>query len=359
MSLIPALPPSFEAALRDAHSRDARARRAAAASLASPPPGQEERAKAALRRLLDDPVGAVRGAAVAGAGSLRDTEALDVILARFDDGEPVVRQLAIIAVARMGDPRAVEPLRQALSDTRPDVRFQAAVSFAELCPNEALSALRPLVEDEDPEVRASAASAIGTLTQEGAADVIAPLLSDATAHTRADAALALAALGDSRAGPVLLEALDDPERRFAAAAALGEIGYGEAVEALARITSRLLAPLSLKAAAGAALARMGDPRGASALRGVLRALRGDGRSYAAELAGELGLVELAPDIAALVESPRGADPVVIARALADLAPRSDEARAALEKVLRGDDAEAVAVAKAALGSIDEGACEES
>ncbi len=348
MSYIPSLTPTFEAALRDRRSRDVRARHAAALRLASAPEGREDEAREALRPLLDDPVAAIREAALASAATLRDRDALPVILSRFEDGEPAVRQLAVIAAGRIGGPEAVEPLRAALRDERPEVRFQAAVSFAELCPDEALDEVSPLLGDADAEVRANAAAALGALGEPDARDRLAPLLGDDAPSVRREAALALAKLGDARAARVLVECLDDPERAIEAALALGELGADHAREPLAERAAGLFTGLHLKAAAGAALARLGDARGTDALRSVLRAFRHDGRSFAAELVGELGLVALADELARLVHRPRGADPVVVAKALAELAPESAVAARALERVAGGRDRAAADVARAAL-----------
>ena len=320
MSYLPPLPPSFEAALRDRSAKNPRHRLAAAARLGSPPEGRESEAAEALVPLLDDPMPAIRQTAIASLGHLRDASALDVILQRFDDPEPGVRQTAVIAVAEIGDARAAEPLERALADERADVRFQAVVSFAQMFPNEALDAVAPLLDDEDAEVRANAAAALGALGDRRACDRIARLLDDAHPVPQREAALALGKLGDARASDVLRECLRDPDRAIDAALALGRLHAEDAREDLARVAGGIFTSLHLKAAAGAALAQIGDARGVEALRAVLRAFRHDGRSFAAELVGELGIVDLAPELAELAARPRGADPAVVQRALERLAP---------------------------------------
>ena len=57
-------------------------------------------------------------------------------------------------------------------------------------------------------------------------------------------------------------------------------------------------------------------------RSVLGAWRADGRTYAVTAIGELGLHELAPEVIALIDRPRGADPVAVAECLAGSAPRA-------------------------------------
>src|SRR5690606_6495881 len=143
-------------------------------------------------------------------------------------------------------------------------------------------------------------------------------------------------------------ALDDKERVFEAAWALGELKIAAAREPLLKVAQSLLKPLATKAAAAAALVRLGDERGVPLLRSVLRAFRSDARSYAVELVGELGLASLAGDVAALAKRPRGADPLVVAEALGKLAPESLRAREALLTMANRDD-EAGEAARRALG----------
>jgi HEAT repeat protein len=343
----PPLAPKFGAALRDVDSGDPRARSAAAESLGRPPEGREREAAEALRPLVDDPNAAVRAAAMASLGQLKDREALDAIVGRFEDGDPTVRQVALIAAADLGDPGAVPALRRMLESPHPEVRFQAVASLATLAPEEAARELPRLAEDPDPEVRAHLADALGSLEDPRTAAALAALLEDPAVTVRRAAAIALGRIGDARAVPALVEALDDPERCFEAAWALGELGASEAREPLARLANAFLKPLAVKAAAAAALVRLDDPRGVPVLRGVLTALRSDARSYAVQLVGELGLAELAPEVAKLAARPRGADRVVVAEALASLASESEVARRALRALAARED-EAGETARAAL-----------
>src|SRR6185503_7859900 len=96
-------------------------------------------------------------------------------------------------------------------------------------------------------------------------------------------------------------------RAFEAIAAIAALGATERADDLAKVARAFLKPLELKAAAAAALAKLGDPRGVTVLREVVRAFRSDGRTYVAETIGMLGLVELADELVLLAERPRGAD----------------------------------------------------
>jgi hypothetical protein len=127
-------------------------------------------------------------------------------------------------------------------------------------------------------------------------------------------------LGDSRGVPALIE--DLARGSFEAAEALGTLGVEAAREPLAATAARLFTPLLTKAAAGAALIRLGDPRGEDALRGVLRAFRPDGRPYAVVQVMQLKLAALRPELEELLVRPRGVDKVLLRDALAALSAGS-------------------------------------
>lgn len=340
--MLPPQVPRFDAALADAKSTRAQSRLLAVQALSTPPDGQRDAACAALRPLADDVEGAVRCIAIAALGELGDTDALDIVLAHFDDPIAEVREIAVIAAGRIGGDRAVRALRRALRDTRPEVRFQAAESYAEASPDDAPTVLVALLGDADAKVREHALDALGALGETSVADAIAAALTDAAGSVRFAAAVALSRLGDSRGAKVLVDALDDRDRVLTACEALAPLVVeastaSVAREALATIAGKLLAPLVVKAGAAGVLAAMGDARGESTLREVLRAWRADGRSYAAELAGRHGVAGLATDLAALAEKSRGADPVVVARALVRLAAHSDAAKRAVDALAKRDD----------------------
>jgi HEAT repeat protein len=183
---------------------------------------------------------------------------------------------------------------------------------------------------------------------ERAHDALRDAHDDRDPEVRAEAALALAALGDGSALRGLAEALELPELQLEALDAIGELRVHPLRDAVAALASSVLKPRWLKAAAGRALCRLGDELGVAALREVLRGLRRDGRSYAAEVVGELGLVALVPDLVRLAQRPRGADPLAVAGALGALLPHDERARPGLERLARRSD-EAGEAARAALG----------
>jgi HEAT repeat protein len=335
--LFPPQVPRFDAALADAKSKRAPIRLLAVQALAAPPDGRRDAACEALRPLADDTEGAVRCLAIAALGELRDTDSIEALLAHFEDPLGEARELAVIAVGRIGGDRAVRALRRALRDERPEVRFQAVESYAEASPDDAPELLAAMLDDGDAKVREHVLDALGSLEDASVADSIAKALEDRSSAVRFAAAIALSRVGDARGVRGLIEALEEKDRVLAACEALAELRARESLEPLATIAKKLLGPLVIKAAAAGALAAMGDPRGEAALREVLGAWRADGRSYAAELAGRHHVVGLAGELAALSVKPRGADPVVVARALVRLAAQSEVAKRAVDSLSTRDD----------------------
>ncbi len=322
---LPPLAPTFEAALRDIAARDPRFRLAAAERLAQPDPGREAEAVEALRTLTRDSLGPIRQAAVTALGLLGATGVSELIHACFDDEHAEVRQAAVTAAAALDDERSwLVPL---LDDPRPEMRYQAVRALATHEPERAPD-LEPRLHDGDARVASAAARALGEL----APDVPSAARDDLTGalgrpEVAFAAAVALAQLGDARGEPVLVRALADRLLALEAVEALARVASPAALDALAAHGGRLFAPLIVRAAIGAALARRGDRRGESVLARVLDAWRADGRDYAVHAVGELHLEALLPSLLRLARRLRGADPVTLVHSLR--AFDRDDAREAL------------------------------
>jgi HEAT repeat protein len=333
--LLPSLPPTFEAALRDVEARRPEARVQAAERLGFVEPADAPRAREALLRLIDDQSADVRAAAVRALGEHgADAPAL-ALASRLGDADPRVRELATIALSRAGeDHQARLALRRALQSDHPEVRFQAVLSCSDRFPDDAAPDVTPLLHDADPEVRANAARALGACSDAlvaAEAEALTHALDDPARRVRHEAAIALARRGAVVATDALADALDDPDAVVDALDVLGDPAHISAADRVAVVGEALLRPLIVKAAVGRALARMGDRRGVTILRRLLRAWRADARDAVVATAGELALVDLAPDLARLVDRPRGVAPETLRAALEALAPASDVARRALAR----------------------------
>lgn len=318
------LPPSFDAALRDVNARDPKFRLSAAQALGDAPESRRDEAARGLVTLCADALGPLRAAAVRSLGRLE--RELPVLLARLDDEHREVRQAAIRAAAELDEDRLSWLPALAQSD-HPDVRFEALDALATHAPSACLEVARALLGDPVDDVRGAAARTLGALDARGSEDAIAALLED-TLDVARSAAVALAELQDARGEDVLIAALGDRGWRLEAAEALGAVATAEGRDALAARADAFFGSLLDKAAAAAALARLGDARGEPALHRVLTAWRADGRDYAVQVVGELHLSRLIPALAALARRLRGADPNVLAQALAQFAD-DQEASAAL------------------------------
>jgi HEAT repeat protein len=350
--LLPPLPPTFEAALRDVHARGVPARVAAAERLAATEPDALDRAIEGLLVLAADVDARVRAAAlraIKDIGPPAAPLALDGLLARLDDRDALVRELAVVALGAIGSERAHNVLRRALRSAHPEVRFQAVASLAEAGDASDTPALTAMLRDADPKVRANTARSLSRL---GAADsATAPalrggasahadlraLLSDTDSDVRIEAALTLARAGDASGADALRAAIDDTEYALEALDAVAALGLAELREPIALLAQSVLKSRTLKVAAARALCRLHDPRGIDALRDVLRAFRSDGRSYAVQVVGELAIHELAGELLRLAHRQRGVDPAVLVDALAALLPDSTPARAGLTLLSRRND----------------------
>lgn len=312
MSLLglPPLRPNFDAAVRDVAAKQPAMRIQAAERLGDATDEERERAIDPLRVMLADRDARVRAAAVEACGRLRSAELTNAVIALINDGEPFVREVVIVALAHLGGPASIVAVGEALQSEHPETRFQAALSYVELCPN-VVEPLRPLVHDEDPMVRINVVQALSLSHDDLSTQLLTECLLDHNPQVRQRAAIALADRGEVGGFREVLAALQTPDLVIDAIEALGGLGKTEAADAIAARSAGPLQPLALKAVAGGALARLGDPRGVELLRQVLTAWRSDGRNVAVELVGELRLTALIPELTRLAHSPRGTDPLTL------------------------------------------------
>jgi len=102
----------------------------------------------------------MRANAAEALGRLRDTRAVEPLIAALEDRDRNVQTAAAISLGQIGDVQAVEPLSGALQHGSAGVRLAAASSLAELGDDRALDPLtRCAADDPDQQVRRAAAEA--------------------------------------------------------------------------------------------------------------------------------------------------------------------------------------------------------
>ncbi len=332
--LIPPARPTFRAALRDARARTLQSRLAAAERLADPETDRLHEAVEALLVLVADPEPPVRCAAVRSLGTLASEWATAALVARLNDDDGAVRENAVLALFRTGGPEAARALRRAMSSPHAEVRFQAVECCARLSPEQVVDEVARLASDDDPRVRANATYSLGLIGGDRARKILRAALSDPDPEVGREAALALAGMKDDAGVPQLRQALADPSALFDALHALAELRDRQSADLVAAVAGGLFLPLAARAAAARTLVVLEDPRGVAILRKLLTAWRADARSYAVQIAGELGITELAPELERLARRPRRVDTGLLAGSLAALAPCSDRALQGLRVLSR-------------------------
>lgn len=313
--LVPLLPRTLEASLRDLSSDKPDTRASAASDLGRAAAGDAQnrgRAIAALEKALDDEHPRVRAAAAVALADLRAHEALPKLLVAIEDDDPTVRQMALVALGEIKDERALPRLRRALADDRAEIRFQAIIAYARIAPAaDAAAAVVKATSDSDENVRYIALrSAEDRAKEEAVASVVAPravsLLDDASSHVRIAAAIFLAKIGRTE-GKKLVESVvlgsvrvqKEDEREAVEIA--GELGMRDLEKELERRAWGLASKMrdTCSFSAKIALARLGHARAVSEIEADLRSSKRDARDAAVVAAGRAKLVKLAPVIAAL------------------------------------------------------------
>ena len=253
-------PRALQALLRTANHQNPRARAAAARALGQAEHGAE--VTSALHRGLRDPDAWVRYYACQSLGKLGDDTAVEEMLRLLADPAGQVRVAAVEAMAHLDAPRAAEALKVAARSADPDVQRAALLGLGARKTKGALPVLLDSTTNVDPATRLIALSAIAGWP-------------DGTVVAALEAAAGDAELTVRDAAIGYLAARDQPEATAALIALLGNAVVRErTVEALAtpgrnRIPALLSAletadhPLSN--ALVAALARMRRPDASAAV----------------------------------------------------------------------------------------------
>jgi len=155
------------------------------------------------RGALDDPSGFVRSVAAKLLGDLRDPEAVEPLTQRLlRDEDPIVRQRAADALAEIGGDAAGAGLVSGLDDPMKAVRLAAVKGVRHLRVAAAVARLSALLlEDPEWEIRVQAAGALGAFGGEEARPVIEAAVQDGNEFVRSAASNALAELSRAPAAP--------------------------------------------------------------------------------------------------------------------------------------------------------------
>jgi len=340
--------PTFAAALRDVRAKSQAARIAAAERLGQAEAAELGQAVSALCAVSDDAQAIVRAAGIRALGELgtqhrgalaAEDQVIGALSKRLADSSSQVREVATIALGQVGGALCHRALEQALDSTHPEVRFQAIAGYVETSDSAEPRKVIAFLRDQDAEVRSQAARALSALatTAPGAKTaVISSLksaLEDSHARTRAEAALALAKLGDASGRDALGVALDDTTLRGEALDAIAALSLKSYSDVIARLARNVFTSPFDRTAMARTLARLQDARGLELLRAALAGFRAAPRVLAVQAIGELGLVELAPEVIKLVDRARGVDALTLIEALGALAGAgSQAAREGLERL---------------------------
>jgi HEAT repeat protein len=216
----------------------------------------DDAALAALVRLLEEP--AQRDTAAAVLGHLKDSGAMEPLVAMLKSQDPTARRMAAEALEQLADPRSADAWIEAMGD--PELRVIASRSLKHIAElreriegilnglrdledtvaleearvgvvmnlialgRPAVSDLREALEDGHWMVREVAAQALGLI---GDLRAVEPLLRKAKADrdmgVRESCIKALGEFGDARAVEVLVEAVNVPTTRLAASEGLSKI----------------------------------------------------------------------------------------------------------------------------------------
>lgn len=331
---LPRLAPRFDVALRDVRSTRAEFRLEAAQALANATDAEErEAASAALRPLLDDPIARIRAVAIASLGRVGNDDDIPALLRATRDERPAIREAAALSLGSLGTENALLALRGMVDSPAPEVRFQAIEALAAVADSPSASYVAAHLDDADVFVREAAANAMAVLGAHEHRDALAARLSD-TPTVALSAALSLASVDDRRALPALRANVRAGRPATDTLLALVRLGATEARDDLAAIVRRTLAPRSTRGESAAALAALGDPRGAQHLRKMLGSFRIGPRVEALAYIARFAVVDCAADVAALVDRPRGLPLDVIAHTLErlELAPEAREALGRLDRL---------------------------
>ena len=207
----------------------------------------------AMLRLVRDPAGQVRVAAVEALARLDAPKAFDALRAAAASTDPDVQRAALLGIGSRRVIEALPLLLAAANSSQPATRLIALSGIAQYSALEVVNALAEAASDSDPSVRDAALGYLCTRTEPAAATALISLLGNPLARDRAIVALSSPSAVRLASVVAALEAAD-PERAGFLIAVLARM---KRPDALAAITSALsLANVYVRRAAAATLAAL-------------------------------------------------------------------------------------------------------
>jgi HEAT repeat protein len=289
---------------------------------------------------LDDGRAEVRRHAARALIVAPDERAAAALCRLLSDSDPTVRWDAVCALRRLRSPDSVGTLCAALADPHPGFRREAAAALGALADPRAAPSLLLAAADEDPSVSREAARALAAMRDEGAAARLAGLAWSPAPEVAREAMTALCQREDRAVLPIAIARLAERGSgqggdviRWYATDALGRIGGDDATAALSDTVARDPCAM-VRSGALTALWKIRDHAARCAVVGALDDPEPAVRRWAAHLLVDFGAVSAEPRVLAAL---RDADAEVRACACVALGGATDPTvRAALARVARRD-----------------------
>ncbi len=176
------------------------------------------------------------------------------------DGEEGVRRSGYALMAE-GPSQDLSPLLPGLRDPSSQVRQIVVRIVAERMGASAFQTLLPMLGDASPKVRRSVVSALGRELLSRQPETLMTALADVDLWVRSEAAAFLAQSTDPAVGQALLKLLEEDELpvRLGALRGLAEVGCGTLFPTILGLARSQDAPIEIRQASLAALARSGRP----------------------------------------------------------------------------------------------------
>jgi len=204
----------------------------------------DDRAAAALGKLVKDGDQEIRYTAVTNLGLLRSRNAIESLIEGLDDSSNYVRRAALKAltdnmdiIAKVKDIRAVEPVVRAVKDNNSNVRKIAISILGNINNAQVVAPLIDALNDVDAEVRAAATAALDKQKSPTSMEALVDTLSNPKPEVREQALLALAEFKNDRLLKHFNKLLEDPvlEVRVAAVIAIGKVPLPNSAEILENV----------------------------------------------------------------------------------------------------------------------------